>query len=83
MICWWLVESYLTDGIGVASRYFGNFSTLGEWYYFCVEESMQGEIKTTWGKIETNIGKLGNWVEGVLDLHKSGNELEIRFAQVW
>ena len=26
-----------------------------EKYYFCVEESMQGEIEPTWGKIEMNI----------------------------
>ena len=47
-------------------------------------ESMWGEIETNlrnrrWGEIEMNIGKHGNskgW-RGILDLHKSGNELSL------
>ena len=40
---------------------------------------MQGEMEPMWGEIETNIRKFGNsegW-RGVLDLHKSGNELSL------
>ena len=30
---------------GLLHDYFGNFSTRGERYYFCMEGSMQGEIE--------------------------------------
>ena len=35
------------------------------------------------GMIETNIGKFRTWVEGLLDLQKSGNEFKFRLAQIW
>ena len=57
--------------MGLPHDYFGNFSTQGEGYYFCVEGSTQGEIEPMRGEIETNIGKLANPEGGV------------RFAQVW
>ena len=54
-----------------------------------MEGSMQGEIEPTqgeieinlrnrgWGKIETNIRNLELGWRGVLDFHKSGNELSL------
>ena len=91
--------------MGLLHDYFGNFSTQGERYYFCMEGSMRGEIEMNlrngrWGggggdwNEHWKTQKLGTWVEGVLDLHKSGNELSLdlhksgkwikfRLAQVW
>ena len=52
--------------MGLLHDYFGNFSTQGERYYFCMEGSMRGEIEMNlrngrWGgEIEMNIGKLRN-----------------------
>ena len=56
-----------------------------------MEGSMWGEIELTWGEIEMNLKnkdgedwnehwktqKLRTWMEGVLDLYKSGNELSL------
>ena len=40
---------------GLLHDFFGNFSTRGEKYYFCMKGSMQDEIEPMHGKIETNI----------------------------
>ena len=74
---------------GLFRDFFGNFSTQGEKYYFCMEGSTRGEIEPMWGEIETNLGN-GRWGRlkwtlenlelgwrGVLYLHKSGNELSL------
>ena len=45
--------------LGLLHDFFGNFSMHGERYYFYDEGSMQGEIESTQGEIEINIGKLG------------------------
>ena len=40
---------------GLLDKYFGNFSTRSERFYFRVEGGMQGEIEPMRGEIETNI----------------------------
>ena len=40
---------------GLLHDYFGNFSMLGEKYYFHMEGSMQGNIELMQGAIEINI----------------------------
>ena len=59
---------------GLLHDYFGNFSMQDERYYFHVEGSRRGEDEPTLGEIEMNIRQLRNWMEGILDLHKSGND---------
>ena len=70
--------------------FFGSFSTRGERYYFHVEGSMPSEIEPMLGEIEMNLrngsggGRLKQTLEslelrwrGVLDLHKSNNDLSL------
>ena len=45
---------------GLLHDYFGNFSTRGERYYYCMEGRKQGEIETN---IEMNMGGGGRWEE--------------------
>ena len=45
---WWLVDSYLIDGIGLVSWLFWEF-------YMILFLHMWGEIEPTWGEIEINI----------------------------
>ena len=72
---------------GLLRDFLGNFSMRGERYYFHMKGSTLGGIEPMQGEIETNLGngrwreieirKLGNFELGVLDLHKSGNELSL------
>ena len=66
---------------GLLHDYFGNFSTRGERYYFCMEGSMWDErlnpreVKLKWTSENLETQKLGGGE--ILDLHKSGNELSL------
>ena len=66
---------------GLLHDYFGNFSMRSERYYFLVEGSMQEEIEMNlgngrWGRLKQTSENSEGW-RGVLDLHKSGNELSL------
>ena len=42
---WWLVGGTLLMESGLLRDFFGNFSTQGERYYFCVEEACKVDVR--------------------------------------